>query len=500
MEIHELIASNDISNVTKAVNEYQFNTVAKNKARKGERYYSGKHDILDASLYTVDENGKEIPADGLPVKLVNQFFTELVDQKAQYLLSNGIQFDTEDQALEELLEEYLDADFQLFINEMVEGASAKGGEYAYVRTLSDGSIKFERADFINTETIYNELGEEVAVVRQYERALTGAGVNDKINHIDVYTEDYVYYFISTRDTDGYVLDPSQPINPSLHVMLRNADGDNVATGRSYGRIPFYLLYNNRLQESDLVPVKRLIDNYDRHLTSTSVMIEDYDRPLWLIYGANAEDHSKFKSRIKLAGVASVKRSKGASGAEVDMKHFKVDITHRKEMLEIIKESIYKFGMGFDTTAKSGRDVTNVEIKSRYSLLDLKCNKIEPRLMDLLDWCLEVMLEDIALKRGVKYDKRDVTISIERNMLFNETDSKRQEQIAANTKAILVQAVINAGLKLDDETIVAELCEVLELNFDEVWERVQEADFESLAGTGGVIVESGAIESGDTEED
>ena len=61
-------------------------------ARVGQRYYDGEHDILNYKLFFYDANG-EIQEDKTRsnIKISHPFFTELVDQQAQYML-NGEEF------------------------------------------------------------------------------------------------------------------------------------------------------------------------------------------------------------------------------------------------------------------------------------------------------------------------------------------------------------------------------------------------------------------------
>jgi hypothetical protein len=69
---------------------------------------------------------------------------------------------------------------------------------------------------------------------------------------------------------------------------------------------------------------------------------------------------------------------------IDVITTNIPVEARKAKLDIDKEAIYKFGMGFDSSQTGDGNITNVVIKSRYSLLDLKCNKVEVRLRAIFD--------------------------------------------------------------------------------------------------------------------
>ena len=80
----------------------------KRQAREGERYYEGEHDIKNYKLYYYNGDG-ELTEDKTRsnIKISHPFFTELVDQQVQYMLSGkeGFAF-SEDTELQKILDEY----------------------------------------------------------------------------------------------------------------------------------------------------------------------------------------------------------------------------------------------------------------------------------------------------------------------------------------------------------------------------------------------------------
>lgn len=481
MKTWEKLTSEDAGTIAKGLDAFIPQVLSRHKkkyARTAERYYRGEHDILDAVAVTVDEYGEPMDTATRNFLIPHPFLQELVDQKTQYLLANGLHIevapDKDLQWLEDELLTYYDSDFKLHLNELTEGASIKGVEYAYVRTNSQGELKFETSSYLNTDTVFNELAEEVAVIRYYDRTISDGDKDITVEYAEVWTPDKVAYFIKSPKDKGYTLDTTIANNPRAHIEAHHIKQDGLILERSYGRIPFYRLTNNRLEASDLKPIKPLIDDYDRIASTMSSVIENFDRPLWFVYGANDEDLRKFKKRVKDGGVVGLR---GGGDSKIDMHHFTVDVNARKEKLQLNKENIYKFGMGFDSSQTGDGNITNVVIRSRYTALDLKCNKLEPRLLAYLKWTLEIIREDIKRKSGRVFDLNDVTFSFKRNVLFNETDSKRQENIEANTKATQIQTVLMAQGVLDDETIIRMMCDTFDLDFSEVMALVDENEFE-----------------------
>ena len=56
-------------------------------------------------------------------------------------------------------------------------------------------------------------------------------------------------------------------------------------------------------------------------------------------------------------------------------------------------------MGFNSSQVGDGNVTNVVIRSRYTLLDLKAKKMEKRLKKLLRGIIEVVLDEINAADG-----------------------------------------------------------------------------------------------------
>ena len=88
--------------------EQDKNSLKKRLARKGLRYYEGDHDIRKYELYYYNAKGELVlDTTRSNIKIPHPFFTELVDQEVQYMLSGDEGFIKSDMPeLQELLDEY----------------------------------------------------------------------------------------------------------------------------------------------------------------------------------------------------------------------------------------------------------------------------------------------------------------------------------------------------------------------------------------------------------
>ncbi len=70
--------------------------------------------------------------------------------------------------------------------------------------------------------------------------------------------------------------------------------------------------------------------------------------------------------------------------DIDVKTVDIPYQARQAKLELDEKNIYRFGMGLNTSGlKDTNATTNIAIKAAYSLLDLKCSKLEIRLKQFL---------------------------------------------------------------------------------------------------------------------
>lgn len=443
---------------------------AKKKARQGQDYYDYKHDILKNRIFYLDDNDVlQEDTFASNIKIPHPFFTELVDQKVQYLLSNPVEIEVEDEKFQEHLNNYYDEDLQLFLQETLEGASVKGFEYAYARTNNNDTLCFQTSDSLHTFDVYDADGERAAVVRYYNKDITREGKNESIEHAEIWDDEKVTFYV--KDKNGrFILDSKREENPRAHVVAISDDGQELE--RSYGTIPFYQLGNNKKNQTDLEPIKAIIDDYDLMACFISNNLQDFTEAIYVVKGYPGDDLNKLRKNIKAKKTVGVSETGG-----VDIKTFDIPVDARKTKLEINKDAIYKFGMGFDSTQVGDGNITNIVIKSRYALLDMKANKAEIRLRSLLQWMNELITQDINRRYGTAYQATDIKVNITRETMVNENDLVDRAKTEADTKQVIIQSILAVAPRLDSETVLKMVCEQFELEFEEVLKLIEAEDYE-----------------------
>ena len=489
----EEIMSKDYEIAAKAIDtaiKEQIGKESYSSAQTANRYYESDHDIKNNRIFYLDDNGvlKEDKY-ATNVQIPHSFFTELVDQKVNYLMSNPVRFEVkENDELQRLIDEYVDEDFQLFVSELLEDVSISGATYAYMRTNADDKLCFQVSRFLKTFMVYDETYDEVAVIRYYKKQMQVENKLLDVMFAERWTDENVTYFKTDRN-GKLIFDKDRPKNPKPHVVAK-ADNGTYLT-RTYGRIPFYKLSNNHSEKSDLASIKALIDDYDLMACFLSNNLMDYDKPIYVVSGFRGTNLSELRQNIKARGIVNV--GNPDNKGNVDLKTFNIPFEARKAKLEIDKEAIYKFGMGFDNSQTGDGNVTNVVIKSRYTLLEMKCRKVEIRLRSLLKWALHAIVDDINRLNQTNYSTEGIQILIEPEMIVNESDIANIDKLEAETKQTLISAIVSSAPYLGEDTVIDLICKQWDLDVEEVRKAI-EADSE--VGDNDESVGTGTTEPGE----
>jgi len=447
--------------IAKAI-EADRNAEAKTKARQGLKYYKGDHDILDYKLYYFDSNGRlHEELNRSNIKIPHMYHTELVDQKVQYLLSNPVEITTDDEQFQAALDEYTNEKFQEVLQDALEGAANKGTEYVYAYLTQEGKLGFQAADSLGVIPVQDETDSNnlIGILRYYTTTVQDAKGNDvPITKAEVWTDKNTTYYTQTAKAKVYRLDSGVSPNPMPHILM--ADDKQLYDGGGLGYIPFFKLQNNKYESTDLEPIKDLIDDYDLMACSLSNNLQDFQDAIYVVKGYPGDNLDELATNLKTKKIIGLDEEGG-----IDVKTVEIPVAARETKLRLDREAIYKFGMGVDSLNVGDGNVTNVVIKSRYALLDLKCNKAEGRLRTLIRSLLKAIVEDINRRTGKAYDYTSPKIKINREMMVNEDSLVANAKVEAETLGKKIENVLLASM-ISEETKLRLVCELLELDFEE----------------------------------
>lgn len=447
------------------INEDKTST-KKRLAKIGERYYEGDHDIRSYRMFYFNADGELVEDKTRSnVKISHPFFTELVDQEVQYMLSGEGSFvRSDDQDLQNYLDEYFDDDFKSELNDVLTGTVSKGFDYMYAYKRADDRTGFQHADSIGVVEVREKDTDDKCAYVIYWYVDRIGKENKLIKRIQVWDTKQTTYYV--QDQEGELKkDEDEELNPRPHVIYHK-EGDEATYYEEYGFIPFFRLDNNRKQFSGLKPIKDLIDDYDMMSCGLSNNLADFDHPLHVVKGFQGDNLDELAVNLKTKKMVGVDPT-----GDVEIRT--VDIPYQARQTKMLEDekNIYRFGMGFNSAQIGDGNVTNVVIKSRYALLDLKCNKLEMKLKAFLKNIVNVVLNEINRRYDSDYDFTDVYFDFQREVMTNAQDNAQIELVDAQKKQTEVNTLLSLAGVLDDESIIQNICEVMDLNWHDLKDKI-----------------------------
>ena len=318
-------------------------SLLKQKAKEGQRYYEGKHDILDLRMFYWNADGNLVEDHTRSnVKIPHPFFTELVDQGTQHILSgeDGI-FQSDDPELQKQLDLYFNKNraFKAELSETITGQQAKGFDYMFAYKGANDRLVFENADCLGVVEVEGRF----AADEKDQRIYRYVDCIDKDGHtqwkILVIDDENTWYYCQS-DEGEIKEDAAVKINPLPHALYKNKEGKLFK--KKFGFLPFFRLDMNKKRVSMLHSIKPLIDDYDIMASSLTNNLIDFDNPLHVVKGFQGDNFDELQQNLKTKRIVGTDEDGGIEVHTVD-----VPYQARIAKLELDEKSIYKFGMGLN---------------------------------------------------------------------------------------------------------------------------------------------------------
>lgn len=463
-------------------------------ARRGQAYYEGDHDIKQYRLFYYNADGELVEDKTRSnIKIPHPFFTELVDQAVQYILSGKDGFIKSDNPeLQAELDSYFNdnEDFTAELSEVITGCQAKGFEYMYAYKNEYNRLSFMCADSIGViEVRDKDTDDGCAYVIYWYIDRIDKG-NKKIKRIQVWDAETVYYYVQSNDGEIKKND-AEKINPKPHTLYKK-EGDAAIYYKGFGFIPFFRLDNNKKQFSSLKTVKDLIDDYDLMASSLSNNLVDFDTPIHVVKGFQGDNLDELQTNLKTKKIIGVDEDGG-----VEVKTVDVPYQAREAKLNLDEKNIYRFGMGLNTAGlKDTAATTNIAIKAAYSLLDLKCSKLEIRLKQFLRKIIKVVIAEINDQNGTDYQMKDVYIDFEHEIMSNAQENAQIKLTEAQAKQAEINTLLSLAAQLDNETLMQLICDQLDIDYDGIKDKLPDPDEAYKAAQDAQNALNGVLTEGD----
>ncbi len=437
-------------------------------ARKGMAYYNAEHDILGYKMYYYNADGQLVEDTSRSnSRICHPFFTELVDQLAAYMLSfeeNPIQAVPSAEGLQKYLDNYFGDEFWESVQDLITGAAAKGWEWLYAYKNADDHLAFSTVDSLHIiEVDAKKASDNMQHIIYHATEVDKDG--KRITRVQVFDKQEIYFYI--KEENELKPDPDELINPRPHVVWTDTL-TGVKYGHGLGFLPFFRLDNNSRKVTGLKPIKGLIDDYDLMECGLSNNLQDFDHPIYMVKGYEGNDLDQLQQNIRTKKVLGV-----GEGGGLDILTINIPYEARKLKAAEDEKNIYRFGMGFNSSQVGDGNITNVVIQSRYTLLNLKASKLLKRLKRMLKSILEVVLNEINKVHETDYRLSDVQMHFEFITPVNASEQVENAKMEAETEQLRINNILDAATVIGEEETLRGICEILDLDFDELEARLED---------------------------
>ena len=394
------------------------------------RYYKNENDILQKKRYVIGKDAQNNPVlmESKVLsnnKLCHNFMKKLTRQKIAYMLGKPftLSANKEDDARAEemfkLVQEYFGKEFYKLIKNVGRDSIVKGIGWIHVYYDEEGKLRFMRCAPEEVIPLWadSDHTELDAVIRKYTVEQYTMGRKKLLTFVDYYTKEAVYHY--KYNDDGVLIPDEEKGFRSANFSLKSVgeDGKEQEIGVMWAKIPFIPFKYDPDEQSLLVRIKSLIDDYDKKTSGIADNIDDFPNSITVVKNYDGASKEEFVHNKNQYRTIFVQGDGDARTLETPLNIEEVD-----KHLQRLREDIYEFGQGVNTADKDIRDTSGVALRFLYADLDMDCadwgSECEWSLM-LLIWFIQ---QDL-IARG-KGDFTDVSYSIIFNtdVIVNETET------------------------------------------------------------------------------
>lgn len=389
-----IININDIKDMNNTKELLELIQKKKDKISEGRKYYYYKPPVNPEKEYGYqDGKAYEISQKEKYYSYTN-WAKVLVDQKIEYSLSKPLKYD------DTMPDEF---DLDELVTTIGHNASLDGLAWTQlILNPHNNNLDWILVKDCNVIAVYDRFNKYLTYVIKFwfEK------INDK---------EYTYIQIwDTTKVIEYIIYEEKVVQKKTksHYLetLKYSDTEEEINPKGFGFIPFIPLFNNRNKESDINDVTILVEVYNQISSGFVKNVKKFEELIYILQGYQSQDLKEFTDLLREYNTIPIDK-------DGDLKHLEVQIPveAREKLLNICKENIFILGRGVDPTFDfSGKDITNVFIKSFYHPLDTKCSDFEKQIKKYISQL--VVMINLYNRSGIKND-----LEFTRNQIFNTSE-------------------------------------------------------------------------------
>ena len=395
----------------------------------GERYYLGKHDVLQRKRTALGEGGELITLGNLPNnRIVDNQYARCVNQKVAYLLSKPITFESENK-------EYADALKKFFkkrhMNTLKRGGvdALNGGLFwLYVYYNEEGQLDFRKFKPFEILPFWKDSDHTKldCAIRLYEVEQYDGKHRKTVEKVEIFKNTGIERY---ELVNGRLIEDVE--NPHSNYAYIGEQGFN------WSRIPPIAFKFNSFELPLIKRVKGLQDALNVMLSDLmNNLQEDNRNTILVIKNYDGEDLSEFRKNLSTFGAVKVKTIDGADGG-IDTLKVEVNAQNYDLIFKLLKKAIVENARSFDAKdERMGSNVNEMNLKSMYADIDLDADDMEAEFQDAFDQLL------FFINAALGYEEQDVRITFNRDMIVNESQ--------------VIQDLVALGIRVPNKLLLEQL--------------------------------------------
>lgn len=390
-------------------------------------YYKCKNDILkkrrnkSKTAETIRNADNRIPS---------AFYPMLVDQKAAYITTNRILFDTGDKQTNDIILETLGEKWPRICNNLVVDASNAGVAWLHA-WKEDGAVKYAVVDPAAVVPIYStDLEKKLIGALHFYRERTDAG--EEFNVYEFWDDEHIEVFRKKGDKSASIENVSryESFLPESEVDEHGRYRHDFADQKV---VPFFPCYNNPLRMGDLWRIKEHIDAYDKVASGLINDLEDIQEVILILSGYGGEDLTEFLKNLSEYKVIKSDPTSDIPNPNLSTLTIDIPVAARETAMERERRAIFEDGMGVDTNPEAYGNASGVALQHLYGLLKLKSGMLETQFREAFADFVRLICADAG--KTPKYINQTWTRDGVRNEIENVEIAARSQGIVSK-KTIL----------------------------------------------------------------
>lgn len=402
----------------------------------GERYYRGDHDILKHKRTAIGEGGKVQEITNLPNnRIVNNQFAKIVDQKANYLLSKVITFESDNETYNDELRKIFNERLQNKFKNGGVDALCGGLFWLYVYYNEKGELAFQRFKPYEILPFWKDAEHTDLdfAIRLYE--VEGyEGTQPKIfEKVEIFRKDGIEYYDWINNELVPDIDRSHSYYAYVGEQGFNWDNRVPLIAFKYNEREIPLLKKVKgLQDALNLMYSELLNNMQEDKGSTILVIENYD----------GQDLGEFRRNLATYRAVKVRSGEGARG-DVRSLQVEVNADNYELVLQALKKAIVENAMGYDfKDDRMGQNSNMLNIKSIFSDIDLDADNMENEFRVALYQLLFFVNSYLQTTGKGDFSKEHVNILFNRDTVINETE--------------VINSLVSLGVRVPNELLLAQV--------------------------------------------